>query len=234
MIRSSLCLVTLAFVSGCSQSTPSGNVAAPLAASPATITEKSELASPQSRDEATSHATAPSPAPRAAAKPVVAGVPPVLLTPSETGLCKLGVGDMLPAIELPKKGGGDGKLADLAGERATVVLFWTPDSWMARTALADLERDVARNAESRGVSVVGVIVGGSANDVQAHLVESGARFAQLIDLEGKSLAECGSATLPRIYVLAPDKTIAWFDIEYSETTRRELQATLAALAPGDS
>jgi peroxiredoxin len=233
MARSSLCLVTLALISGCSQSAPSGNLATPLAASPATATEKPEPAA-ESLDQTTSRSTAPSPAPRAAAKPVIAGVPPVLLTPTETGLCKLGVGDMLPDVELPKKGGGDGKLAELIGERATVILFWTPDAWMARTALTDLQREVADHAQTKGVTVVGVIVGGLANDVQAHLSESGARFTQLIDLDGKTLAECGSPALPRIYVLAPDKTIAWYDIEYSETTRRELQATLAALAPADS
>ena len=36
--------------------------------------------------------------------------------------------------------------------------------------------------------------------------------------------------LPRIYVLDAQRRIAWFDIEYSEATRRELQQTLAALA----
>jgi hypothetical protein len=234
MVRSSLCLVTLALFSGCTQSVPSSKLATPLAASPAMPISNPQTETPQSPDQPTSDVAAPTTAPHATGKPVIAGVPPVLLTPTETGLCKLGVGDMLPAIELPMKGGGDGKLADLVGERATVVLFWTPDSWMARTALADLQREVTDNADLQGVSVIGVIVGGLANDVQAHLVESGARFTQLIDLDGKTQAECGSATMPRVYVLAPDKTIAWFDIEYSETTRRELQATLAALAPADS
>lgn len=230
MIRSSLSLVTLALFAGCTQTNSASNLAAPLAASPATSASEPLTETAQTPDQPTNDAAAP----HAAAKPVIAGVPPVLLSAAETDLCKLTVGDELPVIELPKYGGGDGELAKLLGERATIVLFWTPDQWMARTALGDIQRDIADDAEDRGVAVIGVIVGGQADAVQTELEKSGANFTQLVDAEGQTLARCGSPTLPRVYVLTADKKIVWFDIEYSETTRRELQATLAALAPADS
>jgi len=229
MYRSCLAAMTLVVLAGCTQSGPPspGNLATPLAAAPASAaTSATAPSTPAPSDPAATAAR-----PRAAAKPVISGVPPVLLSVQEAGLCKLGVGDELPAIELPEQDGGQGKLADLAGEQATIVLFWTPDPWMSRTALADIQRDVADNADFQGVKIVGVIVGGKPDAVQADIEKASAKFTQLVDADGKTLAECGSPTLPRVYVLAADKKIAWFDIEYSETTRRELQATLTALAP---
>jgi hypothetical protein len=240
MHRFPLALMPVVAIAGCAPSTPPNSIVTPLAAAPASADRGPDSSTPSANeapstiDQASRGAVVGAPERHDAAKPVIAGVPPVLLTSNESGLCKLGVGDELPAIELPKLGGGEGKLAELFGEQATVVLFWTPDPWMSRTALADLQRDVVDGADPNAVAVVGVIVGGLANEVQADVAKSGARFTQLIDQEGKTLAECGSATLPRVYVLTSDKKIAWFDIEYSETTRRELLATLAALAPSDS
>jgi hypothetical protein len=43
------------------------------------------------------------------------------------------------------------------------------------------------------------------------------------------LADVGSVALPRLYVLDPAGKIVWFDIEYSESTRRELEQTLSVL-----
>jgi hypothetical protein len=36
--------------------------------------------------------------------------------------------------------------------------------------------------------------------------------------------------MPRVYVIDGNHRIAWFDIEFSEATRRELRQTLATLA----
>jgi len=54
-------------------------------------------------------------------------------------------------------------------------------------------------------------------------------FAQLLDTSGSALAQVGSVALPRLYVLDPAGQIVWFDIEYSESTRRELSQTLGVL-----
>lgn len=175
----------------------------------------------------------PAPATAQQAKPAAApsakGVPPVLLSAGHRALCKVGVGDQFPIGELPKLGGGQTSLQQLAGKKATVVCFWAPDRWMARAALKDLNV-VSRAQAAKGIVVVGVIVGEAGEAAQAELKQAGAAFDQLIDADGTALAQVGRNALPRIYVLDAQGRIAWFDVEYSEATRRELRQTLAALA----
>ncbi len=169
---------------------------------------------------------------RTAAKPVTetysANVPPVLLASGHAQLCKVNVGDAFPGIALPKVGGGDAKVADLAGKKATVVLFWAPDRWMAEGALVDLGIEAAAFGD-KGAGFVG-IVEGPANDKTDGLIKSaGTGLTQLADADGAALAQVGELALPRIYVLDNQGKVAWFDIEYSEATRRELRQTLAEL-----
>lgn len=168
---------------------------------------------------------------RTAAKPVTetysANVPPVLLASEHAGLCKVNVGDAFPAIALPKVGGGDAKVADLAGKKATVVLFWAPDRWMAEGALADLAIEAAAFG-GKGAGFVG-IVEGPADGKADELIKSAGGLTQLTDADGAALGQVGASALPRIYVLDSAGKIAWFDIEYSEATRRELRQTLAEL-----
>jgi hypothetical protein len=166
---------------------------------------------------------------RQVAKPVVSeyaeGVPPVLLSAGHSKLCKVKVGDVIPTIELPLVAGGNGSLQSLYGAKATVVVFWTADAWMSADVLADL----ARLGPIDGVAMVGVAVGIKPDAAQAVLAKAGAKFPQLLDEQGVGLAQVGAGLLPRIYVLDSQQRVAWFDVEYSEATRRELRQTLAAL-----
>src|SRR5262245_39609401 len=86
-------------------------------------------------------------------------MPKVLLSKSHEALCKLKVGDAMPAIELPVVGSNERKkLSDFFGKKATVVLFWKGDRRMAREALADLGPDVVELFGDTGVAVVGIAV----------------------------------------------------------------------------
>lgn len=156
-------------------------------------------------------------------------IPRVMLSAGHAKLCSVQVGDAFPAITLPKLGGGPTDFATLRGEQATVVLFWHPDRWMARTALIDMQRDVVSQFKAQQVAVVGIAVRQPQGSVQAALNEAQAAFPQLIDTDGKAFATVGTHALPRLYVLDPDGKIVWFDIEYSEGTRRELWQTLKTL-----
>ena len=71
--------------------------------------------------------------------------------------------------------------------------------------------------------------GQPARAAQRFLKQTKATFPQLLDTNGKALAQVGSVALPRLYVLDPAGKIVWFDIEYSESTRRELAQTLTVL-----
>src|SRR5688500_10346689 len=72
----------------------------------------------------------------------LAAIPPVVLSKGHAALCRVQVGDMMPEIQLEQVGGGERKLADLLGKKATVVVFWKADRHMAQQELADLGPDV--------------------------------------------------------------------------------------------
>jgi len=252
MPHSRYLLAALAACVGCTQTPPTDLSTSPSAATALTVSEIEAAASdevepsevepsteiPASIETGSLPEPAPQPAleatkPRTAAKPVIASysanVPAVLMSASECAGCAVTVGDQMPAIQLPKVGGGEANLASLAGKRATVVLFWGADRWMSRDALADLQREFAASAAGEGVAFIGVAVGLKPEAATAELEKSSAQFAQLLDADGKSLAQLGGPDLPRLYVLDAAGKIAWFDIDYSEASRRELDAALEAL-----
>jgi len=166
---------------------------------------------------------------KAIVAPVAPAFPRVLLSAGHAKLCLVSVGEKFPAISLPRLGGAMTELTALQGKQATVVLFWHPDRWMARTALVDMQRDIAAHFQAEQVAVVGVAVRQPAGAVQAALKVAQATFPQLIDTEGQAFAIVGTVSLPRLFVLDPNGIIVWFDIEYSEGTRRDLWQTLRVL-----
>jgi peroxiredoxin len=156
-------------------------------------------------------------------------MPTVLLSEGHQALCRVKVGDTMPPMELEQLGGDRRRLAELAGKKATVVVFWKSDRRMSHDQLADLGPDVIEPFGGEGVAVVGIAVGESPENVQAALERAGAEFPTLLDADGKAFAQVGSEKLPRTYLLDPQGKILWFDIEYSLSTRRELHQALRAL-----
>jgi hypothetical protein len=174
------------------------------------------------------------PARHVVAKPIVESPPslspPVLLSTGQAALCQVGVGEPLPPMAPAQLDGKSADFTSMRGERATVILFWNQDRWMAETALGDLEHDVARVYPTDKVTVVGVATGESPQVVRKLVAQSGASFPQLLDPKGAAFAAVGKHALPRVYVLDGADKIVWFDIEYSQATHRELLATITALA----
>ena len=160
-------------------------------------------------------------------------VPQVWLSKAHAKLCKVVVGEAFPEVKLPLLGGETTDLLTLQGEKATVILFWHPDRWMARTALVDLERDVVKKFPAEQVAVIGVAVHQPSGAAQEVLNNTKATFPQLLDTTGEALAKVGTFALPRLYVLDAEGRVVWFDIEYSEGTRRELALTLQILMTQD-
>jgi len=159
-----------------------------------------------------------------------AKIPNVLLSKSDEAQCRLKVGDAMPAVKLPQLGdGGEKQLADLYGEKATVVVFWKGDRRMALQQLADLGPDVVKPFGQNGVAVVGVAVGETPQNAEAVLKKHHADFPNLLDSGGEAFAQLGTGKLPRTYLLDPQGKILWFDIEYSLATRRELNRALRAV-----
>jgi peroxiredoxin len=157
-------------------------------------------------------------------------VPKVFLSKGEQALCKVRVGDAMPAIELPKIGGGSARLADNYGKKATLVVFWKSDRRMTHEQLRDLGPDVIEPFGKSGVAVVGIAVNETESSAAAALKSAGADFPNLLDADGQAFAQVGTARLPRTYLLDPSGKILWFDIEYSRATRREIGQALRAVA----
>jgi peroxiredoxin len=144
-------------------------------------------------------------------------------------LCRVRVGDTMPAITLNQLGGSETELARLYGKTATVVVFWEGTRRMGRTLLADLNPDVVSKFGGQGVAVVGIAVNQRAEDVRAAADTAAASFPILLDPEGKAFALVGKEKMPRVYLLDPQGKVLWFDIEYSLATRRELNQSLLAV-----
>ena len=164
-------------------------------------------------------------------------IPTVYLSTEHSALCRVRVGDAFPLESLPNLQGEEQQLAKLRGTRATVILVWHPDLYMSRAALADLQTDVAEKFPREEVALWGIAVKSEPAEVERLAAESNAEFPQLLDADGAAFRQLGMVKLPRLYVIdestedAPGK-IVWFDLEYSESTRRELRWTLEALTDG--
>ncbi|QDS97715.1 TlpA family protein disulfide reductase [Adhaeretor mobilis] len=240
MKSSAKTLLLVAVVAGCTQSfkqpssatqqTQSGGGASQESAISKAIAPEGE----QSEFEDTLNAQhrapiTPTPQRYEVAKPAInrysAKIPPVLLSEEHRSRCLVDIGESFPSFELPNGDGTQLQLADTLGEQATVVLLWTPDRWMSRAAISDLQRDVA---DQEGVRVITIAVGDNF-DTDSKVTKAIAGGHQLLDRNGKTSDILGAGLLPRIYVLDAEGTIAWFDVEYSEATRRELQTALTAL-----
>jgi peroxiredoxin len=157
------------------------------------------------------------------------GVPTVLVTNRHAALCKVKVGDAMPEISLPQVSGGSAKLSAMYGKGATVVVFWKGDRFMALEELGDLGPDVVQPFGSRDVNVVGIAVDQDAATARDVVKKTAANYPQLLDADGQAFAKVGAEKLPWTLVLDPSGKIVWFDLEYSHTTRRELQQVLQTL-----
>lgn len=149
--------------------------------------------------------------------------PKVVLSEGHQRLCAVGVGDTMPSVTLPDTAGNSQSLAQLFGQKLTVVVFWKLEHPFANEQFVRLGREVVDPFGAFGVNAVTINVGDSAAAVQAAGQQVAAAFPALLDADGAALATVGTDKLPRTYLLDPAGKILWFDIEYSESTRRELK-----------
>ena len=156
-------------------------------------------------------------------------VPAVQLSTAHAALCRVGVGDEMPAPRLPDLDGKECDPTELIGAKATVVVLWLGNRPMTQTLLADLGPDVVGPYGKKGVAVIGVAIGQDATTTRKQLAAAEATYPVLLDPDGAAFALVGEKMLPRIYVLDAEGRIVWFDVEYSRATRRELRQTLQAM-----
>lgn len=165
-----------------------------------------------------------------------ATIPPVNLLEKDRDACVVFVGDTMREVELPDQNDSVQALHELYGQKATVVCFWTngepPYGPISATGLLeDLQRDYAKPYAEKGLKVIAINVGDTAEIVSQQVQQSGATFPMLLDPEaGYFKKEVAKEKLPRLYLLDAQGKILWLDIEYSGPTREQLdQAVRAAL-----
>lgn len=153
-------------------------------------------------------------------------IPDVNLTESLRATCLVVVNDQVPDGELVDLEGMTHSIHDTLGENLTILLFWATDNLHSVVQLEDLARDIAGPLAEQGGGVVAVNVGDSAERAAGTAKKAGAEFLILLDPERAYYGKLATERLPRTYVLDAEGTILWFDLEYSRSTRRDLEQTI--------
>ncbi|MBI3839323.1 MAG: TlpA family protein disulfide reductase [Planctomycetia bacterium] len=149
-------------------------------------------------------------------------MPQVVLSQAHAQTCLVGVGGTLPELQLADLQGTPRTLGGLMGSKLTVVLFWNGAQPNAVQELTDLGPDVAERFSGHGVAVVGINVGDDPQLTGELAKTANAHFPILSDPRGAAFGQIATKRIPRTYLIDAAGKIAWLDIEYSRTTRREL------------
>jgi peroxiredoxin len=157
----------------------------------------------------------------------------VVLSKQHADTCLINVGDMMPDVRLKDLNDQEQDLAKLLGDRLTVVFFWTSDNRHAVAEIRDLASKIASPLAPLGVRVVGICERNAVAEATKICAEQGASFPVLLDSDGSYFARVATAKLPRTYLLDSTGKVLWFDIEYTQPTRRDLREALRALLPSE-
>ena len=149
-------------------------------------------------------------------------VPLVHLSEQHQSASLVKQGDLLPEMQLTDSDGKSHSLHALLGDRVTVVCFWSGESPAAVQQLQDTGPEIVGPFKDRGVEVVSINYGQSAEEIRKVTEETAFSEKVLMDPKGEALAKVATRYLPRTYLVDKDGKIVWFDMEYSPSTRRHL------------
>jgi hypothetical protein len=136
-------------------------------------------------------------------------IPAVILSADHKTMTRVAVGEAFPSIE---------GVAANQGAKATIVAVPGGPEWMNEMFTGDLKDDFAPKYADAGVKFV-TLAGPALGDKVASLSIDKAKLNETLG-EGRG---------PRVYVLDASGKVAWFDIEYSLSTHRDLHAALDEL-----
>ncbi len=155
-------------------------------------------------------------------------IPKVNLTESLNATCLVGVGDTIPEGELVDVEGKSHAIREVLGEKLTVLVFWNSEVIHSVVELEDLAREMAEPLSKRGGRIIAVNTGDTVEKATEAAKAANVDFLILLDSEKAYFGKFATERLPRTYVLDGKGAILWFDLEYSRTTRRQLQRTIDA------
>lgn len=154
-------------------------------------------------------------------------LPQVWLSEQHKQLCRKRVGDQLDPIALPDVEGKQVQLLDQLSDQWTVLVFWSERSVGGYEQFRRIPVDVLAKFAPYRVKVVAVNVGGTVAETKRLTNDAANKILSLADTESKLFDQVAEGYLPRTYVLDREGRIVWFDLEYSESTRRSLDNALS-------
>jgi len=235
-------------LAGCQGETPSG--APPQAAPPQAASSASAAAdnTPLARRDSTSRSTSPSTGVPAASTAELANATPadavvetlptffaddeaegeivrpeVILSAGHLATCRVKPGDTFPDLQLTTLDGSPAALSTHLGKTLTIVVFWSRQQPMSVEQIRRLQQEFTTRYRDAGVSVVTIEVGDGRDEVQEFLAGVPATYVTLLDPEAVAFQQVAAELMPRTYLLRPDLSVVWLDVEYSRSTRRELK-----------
>ena len=168
--------------------------------------------------------------PKQGAKPKPPAAPPkmpaVLMSEGHRKSCKVFVGDLLPTLELADVAGKKRKLSAEYGKKLTVVCFFGGTLPAEEQELLDLTPEVLDRYGKDDVAVIGVAVGKSRDATAALIKKTGVKFPVFVDEDRSAFKAVAQEYMPRTYLLDATGKILWLDLEYSATTRRQLNEAI--------
>ena len=94
---------------------------------------------------------------------------------------------------------------------------------VATAVMQDLMKEVVEPFGEKGVRVIAIAVGDTANNVKQHVSDAGATFPLLHNPQGKYFAKIAKdKRMPRTFLLDAQGRILWLDVEYSRSAREDL------------
>jgi peroxiredoxin len=159
--------------------------------------------------------------------PPAAKMPEVKMPEKLLETCLVKVGDRMPEAELADLQNKRVSLRSLLGKKLTVVLFWNSDNLYATQALEYAGLEVAEPFGKKGVGVIGIDVKDAPEAARKAVADAGAKYVNLLDPEGRYFSKVATdQKVPRVYLLDASGKILWLDIEYSASTRRDLDRAI--------
>lgn len=153
-------------------------------------------------------------------------IPKVLLSEGHKKTCLKRVGDEVGDVTLKDINGQSVKLTDELSDQLTVLVFWTQNSVSGYEQFRRIPVDILGKFAAYRVKVVAINVGGTTEETKRLTGNAGDKVLSLVDTDSSLFNQFASKHIPRTYVLDKDGRIAWFDLEYSEGSRRSLTNSL--------
>ncbi len=156
-------------------------------------------------------------------------MPRIALSEQHARACPIKLWQEFPNVTLTDQAGQQQELHKLRG-KFTLIVVWSASEPAAVEELGDLEAYAYQPYKNVGLNVIAVhTMAGRTKPPQEALQKFRPTFTILHDTKGELWAAVGKESLPRTFLLDGDGKVIWFDIEYSRTTRRQLQQALQAV-----